>query len=213
MSTFYPRHGRGTPRPEGRPVPLPRGFFDRNAALVAPELVGCLLLRRARGGLRAVRITETEAYVGAHDLACHSRMGRTARNAVMFGPAGRAYVYLIYGLHQCLNVVCGPGGDPNAVLLRAAEPVDLQGLRLLPPLHSTVGPGNLCRALQIGQQHNRVDLCRDRSPLWICGRVGPEPQLWTGPRVGIDYAGDWADAPLRFCDRKSRHLSRPLPPR
>jgi len=202
-------------------APLPRSFYDRNAVWVAPDLVGCLLVRRAgRGALRVARIVETEAYVGEHDLACHARAGRTARTEVMYGEPGHAYVYLIYGLHHCLNTVCGPGGDANAVLIRAAEPLSSDGLpplprraRLLTLGHSATGPGNLCRALELTLANNRGDLCDARAPLFIAPRpFDREPRLWAGPRVGVDYSGEWARAPLRFCDLDSPHLSRPLPP-
>jgi DNA-3-methyladenine glycosylase len=201
------------------PKPLPRAFFDRNAAWVAPELVGCLLVRSAGGGaVRVARIVETEAYVGEHDLACHARAGRTARTEVMYGEPGHAYVYLIYGLHSCLNAVCGPGAAANAVLVRAAEalaPDALpQGARVLPLLHSATGPGNLCRALDVTLEHNRGDLCSPRAPLYVAPRPdGLVPRLWAGPRIGVDYSGEWAKEPLRFCDLESAAVSRPLPPR
>ena len=113
--------------------PLPRSFYDRNAVKVAPALLGCILARRVRGAYVLGRIVETEAYVGEHDLACHARAGRTARTEVMYGEPGHAYVYLIYGIHQMLNCVCGPGSDANAVLIRSVEPVPDS----LPWLHST----------------------------------------------------------------------------
>lgn len=201
--------------------PLPRSFFDRNAALVAPDLLGCLLLSPAgRGRYRAARVVETEAYVGEHDLACHARVGRTARTATLYGPPGRAYVYLIYGMHHCLNAVCGPGSDANAVLLRAAAPLDEAALRAagldpkraLPLLHSATGPGNLCKAFAITREHDRVDLCGPRSPLRLLPRQGA-PRTVRGPRIGVDYAGDWAHELLRFCDADSSHVSRPRPGR
>ena len=188
--------------------PLPRTFFDRNASVVAPELVGCLLVRRARGVTRACRIVETEAYLGPHDLASHSRVGKTARNAPMFGPPGHAYVYLIYGLHHCLNAVCGPGGHPSAVLLRAAAPLEVEA----PLLHSATGPGNLCRALSVTRAQDEVDLCSLAGGLWIAPRSGPAPRIWRGPRVGVDYAGAWAGRRYRFCDRDCPQVSRPRPP-
>lgn len=197
--------------------PLARGFYERNAAQVAPELLGCVLVRRLDDGrLIAVRLVETEAYVGEHDLACHSRVGRTPRNQTMYGPAGRLYVYLIYGLHHCLNVVCGPGADPNAVLLRAAAPLtagELAGLglsseRLAAPLHSTVGPGNLAKALGISRAADALDLCAPRAALWLLPRA-QAPRIVTGPRVGVDYAGPWARRRLRFCERGSAWVSGP----
>src|SRR5216684_3054225 len=147
--------------------PLPRRFYDRNAVKVAPELIGCLLARRARGGWRLGRIVEAEAYVGEHDLACHARAGRTARTEVMYGEPGHAYVYLIYGIHQMLNCVCGPGSDANAVLVRAVEPV----ADSLPWLHRTGrGPGNVCAAFGIQMRHNRADLCDAASGLLVAHR-------------------------------------------
>jgi len=191
--------------------PLPRSFYDRNARLVAPDLVGCLLVRREGRKVRIGRIVETEAYVGEHDLACHARAGRTARTEVMYGEPGHAYVYLIYGVHPMLNAVCGPGSDANAVLLRAAEPFPGD----LPLLHSATGPGNLCKAFGIGLAMNRDDLCDGRARLFIAARPqgAPEPRLFRGPRVGVDYSGEWASRKLRFCDRDSLHLSRPRPPK
>jgi DNA-3-methyladenine glycosylase len=191
--------------------PLPRSFYDRNARFVAPDLVGSLLVRREGKKTRVGRIVETEAYVGEHDLACHARAGRTARTEVMYGEPGHAYVYLIYGVHPMLNAVCGPGGDANAVLIRAAEPVPGE----LPLLHSATGPGNLCKAFDIGLAMNRDDLCDPDAALFIAPRPegARKPGLWRGPRVGVDYSGEWASRKLRFCDRDSPHVSRPRPPR
>lgn len=188
------------------PRPLPRSFFDRNAGRVAPALLGCVLLRRTRAGFILGRIVETEAYVGEHDLACHSRAGRTARTEVMYGEPGHAYVYLIYGIHQMLNCVCGPGSEANAVLLRAAEPVEGSA----PWLHASArGPGNLCKAFGVKRRHNRADLCDPCGELIILPRNGPPPRIARGPRIGVAYAGPWAAEPLRFCDAGSAHLSRP----
>ena len=184
--------------------PLPRSFYDRNAVKVAPDLVGCVLARRGRRGWLLGRIIEAEAYVGEHDLACHSRAGRTARTEVMYGEPGHAYVYLIYGIHKMLNTVCGPGSDANAVLIRAAEPIEASA----PWLHSSAtGPGNLCSAFGIERRHNRADLCDAESGLIILPRER-KPRLVRGPRVGIDYAGTWAKEPLRFWDARSAHVSR-----
>ena len=196
--------------------PLPRRFYDRNAEEVAPDLVGCLLVRRHRGVLRACRLVETEAYLGPHDQASHSRMGKTARNAPMFGPPGRAYVYLIYGLHHCVNVVCGPGRFPSAVLLRAAAPLPAdeqpaagESVVTQPLLHSATGPGNLCRALGIKLSQNRADLSDEEGALFVAAAPGPRPALVAGPRVGVEYAGSWAGKPFRFCERGSEHVSKP----
>jgi DNA-3-methyladenine glycosylase len=189
--------------------PLPRSFYDRNARFVAPDLVGCLLVRRQGRKTRIGRIVETEAYVGEHDLACHARAGRTARTEVMYGEPGHAYVYLIYGVHPMLNAVCGPGGAANAVLIRAAEPVPGE----LPLLHSATGPGNLCKAFDIGLSMNRDDLCDPDAALLIAPRPAGarKPSIFRGPRVGVDYSGAWAARKLRFCDKGSAHVSRPRP--
>jgi DNA-3-methyladenine glycosylase len=133
----------------------------------------------------------------------------------MYGEPGHAYVYLIYGIHQMLNCVCGPGSDANAVLLRSVEPLEGRALRGLPePLpwlhHSGRGPGNLCKAFGVGLRHNRDDLCDAEAELFIAPRAGPRPRVARGPRIGVDYAGDWAHEPLRFVDERSEHLSRPL---
>jgi DNA-3-methyladenine glycosylase len=188
--------------------PLPRSFYDRNAVKVAPALLGCVLARRLRGGWVLGRIVETEAYVGEHDLACHARAGRTSRTEVMYGEPGHAYVYLIYGIHPMLNCVCGPGSDANAVLLRAAEPVEGS----LPWLHhSARGPGNLCKAFGVKLTENRADLCDGAGSLLVLPRRS-RPRIVRGPRIGVGYAGPWAHEPLRFCDARSAHLSRPARP-
>ena len=184
--------------------PLPRSFYDRNALKVAPDLLGCVLARKGRGGWVMGRIVETEAYVGEHDLACHARAGRTSRTEVMYGEPGHAYVYLIYGIHPMLNCVCGPGSDANAVLIRAAEMTP----ESRPWLHSSAtGPGNLCKAFGIGMSDNRADLCDARSALLILPRAGQKPRICRGPRVGVDYAGAWAREPLRFWDDRSVAVS------
>lgn len=187
--------------------PLAREFYDRNAVKVAPALLGCVLARKVRAGWLLGRIVETEAYVGEHDLACHARAGRTARTEVMYGEPGHAYVYLIYGIHQMLNCVCGPGSDANAVLIRAVEPVEDS----LPWLHASArGPGNVCKAFGVEMRHNRGDLCAADSELIILPRRPPKPRIVRTKRIGVEYAGDWAHEPLRFCDGRSSHLSKPL---
>lgn len=174
-------------------IPLPRAFYDRDAEAVARDLLGTLLAHRVGGALRVGRVVETEAYLGTHDLAAHSSRGRTARTEVMFGPPGYAYVYLIYGMHHCLNVVTDAPGTASAVLIRALEPVEnLDG--------ATNGPGRLCKALAIDRTLNGQNLVsRD---LFLSA---PEDLGGAGafavvarPRVGVDYAGEWAEKPLRF---------------
>jgi DNA-3-methyladenine glycosylase len=166
---------------------LPASWFRRDAATVAQELVGCALVHRKRAGL----IVETEAYLGPDDLASHARFGPTARTSVMFGPGGVSYVYLCYGIHQMFNIVTGPEGHPQAVLIRAVAP--LAGL----PDDNAVGrgPGKVTKALLLDRRHDRRDLAKGQ--LYVAAHSKP-PELAQGPRIGIDYAGAWASKPLRF---------------
>jgi DNA-3-methyladenine glycosylase len=145
---------------------------------------------------------ETEAYVGEHDLACHASKGRTARTSVLFGPPGRAYVYLIYGMHHCFNVVTEPDGVAAAVLVRALEP--LSGITLD---ERTDGPGKLCRALGITLALNREDLTGPRIYLEDAPPIPPRA-IARGPRIGVEYAGAWADKPYRFWVRDNPFVSR-----
>jgi DNA-3-methyladenine glycosylase len=164
---------------------LPRRFFERPADRVALELLGTrLVVKDARGRVTSHVVVETEAYLGAHDLACHAARGMTPRNAVMFGPAGVWYVYLCYGMHWMLNVVTGPVGTPAAVLIRGVG--------------GHVGPGRLTKAIGIHAGHNGTPASRT-SGLWFEERVQLPPRLITRtPRIGVDYAGVWATKPLRF---------------
>jgi DNA-3-methyladenine glycosylase len=181
-------------------MPLSRTFYARDALSVARDLLGMHLVIRHATGLQVGRIVETEAYQGPDDLAAHSAGGRrTARTEVMYGPAGHAYVYLIYGIWNCLNVVTGTPGVPHAVLLRALEPVS--GIDT-----PTWGPGLLCRALGIDRQYNGRDL-RSRE-LWIAApRTRAPVRVGTGPRIGVEYAGAWAARPWRFFDLDSPFVS------
>lgn len=185
---------------------LPRAFYARDTRVVARALLGKVLVHRDGGVLRAARIVETEAYHGPDDRASHARGGPTPRAAIMFGPPGVAYVYLIYGQSHCMNVVTGPAGFPSAVLIRAAEPVEHC-------LHSTRGPGNLCRALGIRrEQDNGRDLTGD--DLFVLD--GPRPgRIVTGPRVNVGYAGRWSERPWRYAVLGSAWVSAPrlTPPR
>ena len=171
--------------------PLPRAFYERPTEEVARDLLGKVLLRQHDGRPLAGRIVEVEAYLGTHDLACHSARGKTARTAVMFGPGGRAYVYMIYGMYHCLNVVTEPEGFPCAVLIRALEP-----LALLPG--SVSGPGRLCRTLSIDRSLTGHDLSRSPLTLVDSPLLPPLPPVARSPRIGVDYAGEWAEKPLRF---------------
>lgn len=184
-------------------VPLPVSFYARPALTVARQLLGTQLVFEQGGGRRVGRIVETEAYVGEHDLACHASKGRTPRTEVLFGPPGLAYVYLIYGMHHCFNVVTDAPGVGAAVLVRALEPVEgfEPGVRL-------DGPGRLCRALGLTRAHNRWDL--QHAPLYLeAGAPVAEARVARGPRIGVDYAGAWAHEPLRLWVQDSQHVSRP----
>ena len=192
-------------------VPLPRSFYERPAEEVARDLLGAVLVSTLNGARVTGRIVETEAYVGPHDPASHAaeRIGRTARNDPMFGPPGTAYVYRIYGLHWCLNVVTGVEGYPAAVLIRALEPLEgVETMRDRRPGRSdrelASGPGRLAEALAVDGTMNRHDLILP--PLQIVGgeRVA-DADVVTGPRIGIRFAADW---PLRFHVRGCRWVSR-----
>ena len=193
-------------------VAAPQAWFDRPSAAVARDLLGARLVHIAPEGTIGGRIVEVEAYAGPEDLAAHSSRGRTARNGVMFGPPGHLYVYLVYGLHLCLNVVTGPGAKPEAVLIRALE-VD-EGMDLArtrrgprpPDSRLAAGPGNVGQALGVDRSLNGADLTI--GPVRIVPRSGPMPPIRSGPRIGVDYAGPWADRPLRFWIADDPHVSR-----
>jgi len=175
-------------------VPLPRKFYARPTLTVARELLGCVLAC----GDKQFRIVETEAYIGPEDLACHAARGRrTARNEVMYGEAGHAYVYFIYGMYYCLNVVTEQPEFPAAVLIRAGEP-------------GAKGPGVLCRELGLTRAHNGLDLTS--SELRIEPGEVSEPVVET-TRVGVDYAGEWAAKPWRFYLEGNPWVSRKAPKR
>jgi DNA-3-methyladenine glycosylase len=182
---------------------LPRAFYARDTRTVARALLGKVLVHLDGGVRRAARIVETEAYHGPGDRASHARFGPTRRAAIMFGPPGVAYVYLIYGTSHCMNVVTGGEGFPSAVLLRAGEPVE--GC-----LHSTRGPGNLCRALAIGREpHNGEDLGGD--DLFVLDAPPPAERIVSGRRVNVDHAGPWSEKPWRYALAGNPWVSRPPP--
>lgn len=186
-----------------------RTWFDRPATQVAPDLLGATLIHDAPEGRVAGRIVEVEAYQGPEDRAAHSWRGRTPRNAVMFGEPGHLYVYLIYGMHQCANIVCGPGDKPEAVLLRAAAIT--QGAALARRRRGAVedarlaaGPGNLGAAFGIDRSLNGADLIA--GPIRI-ERGTPMARIARTPRVGVAYAGAWAARPLRYLVPDDPHRS------
>ena len=190
-------------------------FYARDAKVVARALVGAYLVvttphdRRddrappGHGGrVRAVRIVETEAYCGPKDLACHARAGVTKRTKTLYGPPGHAYVFLIYGMYDCFNVVCFGEGKGHAVLVRAGEPV----LGIDPGVR-TDGPGRLARALGITRAHDALDLVASAS-IHLAPRA-TRPRIDVTARVGVAYAGEWAERPWRFLDAASEHVSKP----
>ncbi|MGD2144266.1 MAG: DNA-3-methyladenine glycosylase [Anaerolineae bacterium] len=193
---------------------LRRAFFDRDTLRVARDLLGRHLVRTLDGVRLSGKIVEVEAYVGEDDQACHARFGPTERNASMYGPAGHAYVYLIYGMYHCFNIVTGLEGFPAAVLIRALEPSEgLQPMRERrrgrPEAQLTSGPGRLCQALAIDGRFDGVDLCAPEARLFLeTGEPAPDARVGAGPRVNV--RGDEAalGAPWRFCVKGNRHVSR-----
>ena len=180
---------------------LRRTFYRRPATELARALLGKVLVHRVGGVQYAARIVETEAYVGEHDLACHAAKGRTKRTEVMFGPAGFSYVYLIYGMYPMLNIVSGARGVAEAVLIRAAEPIGWEA--------DLSGPGKLCREMSITLADNALDLTKSQKLLLVEDSARPAPRIATSKRIGVDYAGEWKDALLRFYDADSKAVSKP----
>ena len=196
---------------------FPRDFFARPAPQVAPELLGCLLVRCWDGQRLAGVITEVEAYQGVDDQACHARAGKTARNAVMFGGPGKAYVYFTYGMHWMLNLVCEAEGLPAAVLIRAIRPVEgLEVMRMLRPTLADKpgwlnGPAKLTQALAIGREQNGLDVCSENEGLWVEKEISvPAEEVETTPRIGIGYAPEpWLSLPWRWV-WKAGNVSYPM---
>ncbi|HEX6474976.1 MAG TPA: DNA-3-methyladenine glycosylase [Candidatus Limnocylindria bacterium] len=200
----------GSDQPAAGALITDRSWFDRPAMEVAPDLLGMGLIHDTPDGRIAGRLVEVEAYQGPEDLAAHSSHGRTPRNAVMFGPPGHLYVYLIYGLHLCANVVCGPGAKPEAVLLRAAEITG--GLELarrlrgdVPDRRLAAGPGNLGAAFALERSLDGADLLA--GPIRLAH--GSQPvRIERSPRIGVNYAAEWAARPMRFSIADDPHRSR-----
>ncbi|MEP6691777.1 MAG: DNA-3-methyladenine glycosylase [Gemmatimonadaceae bacterium] len=192
-------------------APLPRDFYDRPTELVARELLGAVLVCDTPDGRASGRIVETEAYLGPHDAAAHSAVGRTERNWWLFGPPGRAYVYYIYGVHWCANAVTREDGHGSAVLIRALEPlegIDLMRVRRRDPKRDrdlANGPGKLCAALGITGAYDGAPLF-GRGALTIRRGVDiADSGVAVSPRIGITRAADW---PMRFFVRDSVHVTR-----
>ena len=184
---------------------LTRNFFARPTLQVARELLGACLVHIEDNQRLAGWISETEAYIGEEDLACHARAGRTPRTQVMFGPPGHTYVYFTYGMHWCLNFVTEAEGFPAAVLIRAIQPCE--GLDVIaarrspqPPSRWTDGPGKLCQALGLDRRHNGLDLCQPDSALFVeIGQPIPPENVTIGPRVGLNTVPEpWKSMPWRF---------------
>jgi DNA-3-methyladenine glycosylase len=198
--------------PAGSPPALDRSWFDRPALAVARDILGMRLVHHSADGAVGGRIVEVEAYAGPEDLAAHSAGGRrTQRTEVMFGPPGHLYVYLVYGLHHCLNVVAGPGPKPEAVLIRSLD-VD-EGLAVararrgdrVSDERMASGPGNVGAALGVDRRLSGTDLLVGPVRLEPGGSAGP---IRTGPRIGVAYAGAWAAEPMRLWIDGDPHVSR-----
>lgn len=188
-----------TPLPQSL-SPLPRDFYNRDTQLVAKELLGKYIVHRINHIQQVGKIVETEAYLGPHDLAAHSAKGLTPRTKVMFGPPGYAYVYLIYGMYHCLNVVTEQEGYASAVLLRAIEPLENITTK-------TSGPGLLCNALGVTKQYNGKDLLSE--DFFIADTITQERvTIVKRPRIGVDYAKHWAKRLLRFYIKDNQYISR-----
>lgn len=204
---------------------LARRFYARDPVVLARALLGQVLVRVLEDGTRlAGRIVETEAYLGEPDRAAHSYGGRrTPRNATMWGPAGHAYVYFIYGLHHCMNVVAEGPEQPTAVLVRALEPLEgLDAMRAhragkrpsyrLRDTDLCSGPAKLAQALRLDRALDGADLVAGTALFLERGMRVPPEQVVAAARIGVDYAGEWAEKPLRFFLAGNPHVSRVGPP-
>ena len=215
------------------PAALPRAFYERPTERVARDLLGKILIRRLPPGFAArsgvdvaawsdgsglvrARIVEVEAYLGERDAASHARRGPTPRAAIMFGPPGFLYVYLIYVMYNCMNFVTERDGMAGAVLIRAAEPLwpasdtrNVSDIRNAPGVsrgHPLSGPGKLCSGLGITLADKGLDLTTGGA-LFVTDAGGRAPRRASSPRIGVDYAGDWAARPLRFYIPSNPHVS------
>ncbi|MEE8392592.1 MAG: DNA-3-methyladenine glycosylase [Anaerolineae bacterium] len=191
-----------------------RDFFARDTLTVARELLGQRLVRVLDGERLSGRIVEVEAYIGEDDQASHAHPGRTRRNAPMYGPPGHSYVYFLYGMHHCFNVVTEREGFPAAVLVRALEPLEgIENMRELrggrPDLPLTSGPARLCQALDIDRHFDGADLCVPGAFLFLeKDATIPDDTVATGPRVGVRGGEVAVTIPWRFYVQESKHISR-----
>ena len=189
-------------------------FFRQDTVELARKLLGCLLIHRTPDGVAGGMIVETEAYIGAIDKACHAYRNRSERTEIMYHDGGYAYVYFIYGMHYCFNVVTGPEGEGNAVLIRALEPVI--GLELMQRRRNAKsvrnlcnGPGKLCQALAISKNEYGLDLCATDSPLRLIRyRHIPDAQIVATPRINVAYAEEAAAWPWRFYVKDNLYVSK-----
>ncbi len=194
---------------------LKRDFFARDTLWVARNLLGKRIIRLYRGHRLAGRIVEVEAYVGEDDRASHASCGLTRRNAAMYGPPGHLYVYLIYGMHHCLNIVTEKENFPAAVLIRAIEP--LEGVALMrelrhhcPMLNLTRGPARLCQALAVDRRFDHLDICVPHAPLWLEADVPiSDAEIARSPRIGVRGDRRAVEALWRFYLRDSPWISGP----
>jgi DNA-3-methyladenine glycosylase len=193
---------------------LPRSFYNRDPRLVGPDLLGKILVRKQGRKFLTARIVEVEAYLGAGDPAAHTFIGKTSRNAVLFGPPGFAYVYFIYGNHYCLNVSCLPDGTPGGILFRALDPIQgveemfkLRGIPMNSDLRRlTSGPGRMAAAFGITRERdNGKDLTSAKSDLYIAEDATPPPRVLITKRIGITKA---AEMPLRYIVAGNKFVSK-----
>ena len=185
---------------------FPRDFYNRPTLKVARDLIGARLVRILDNMKLVGLITETEAYIGEDDLACHAKAGLTARTAPMYGPPGHAYVYFTYGHHWMLNAVTEREGFPAAVLIRAIQPIE--GIEIMMERRKgrdTLGPGKLTQALGITKSENQIDLTEANSILWVeAGQFIPDKSVTIGPRVGLYTVSEpWKSMPWRFLMKSS----------
>lgn len=178
---------------------LNRDFYDRDTVVVAKDLLGKYLVHASKGITRIGKIVEVEAYLGLHDKAAHSSKGITKRTQIMYGPPGFAYVYLIYGMYHCVNFVTEKEGNGTAVLIRALEPIQNIHAR-------TQGPGLLCKAMDIDMRLNGHDLLS--KDFYVADAGDRAGHIVSAKRIGVDYAGEWAQELLRFYIRDNVFVSR-----